>query len=277
MNDQTPKSENKTDSLLECLVYLTAHYGRAKSARALTSGLAYDGKHMRPKLFVEAAERLNIRAKITKKSKIADIPQTVLPAVIILKNEQACVLLKDEKIYDAATGKEKDADLNALEKDFAGYVILTQAKPEFTNPDVADKNDKDVHWFWSLVNANKRTFGMVLLAAVFINLFGLASPLFIMNVYDRVIPNNAVETGWALGIGALVVFVFDWIMRTLRAYLLDLAGRRIDVIATRRIYDQVLNMRLSERPKSSGAFANMLRDFDSVRDFFHIRDNHRFG
>lgn len=109
---------------------------------------------------------------------------------------------------------------------------------------------------------------MVLLGAVFINLFGLASPLFIMNVYDRVIPNNAIETGWALGIGALVVFVFDLIMRSLRAYLLDLAGRRVDVIATRRIYDQVLNMRLCERPKSSGAFANMLRDFDSVRDFF---------
>ena len=270
MGKQTPQKQSNAepDTLLECLVYLTAHYGRAKSARAITSGLAYDGKHMRPKLFVEASERLSIRAKITKKSKISDIPESILPAVIILKDESACVLLKDGKIYDPKTSKERDADLKELEKNYAGYTILTQAKPEFSNPDIADKNDADQHWFWSLVSANKRIFGMVLLAAVFINLFGLASPLFIMNVYDRVIPNNAIETGWALGIGALVVFVFDWIMRTLRAYLLDLAGRRMDVIATRRIYDQVLNMRLSERPKSSGAFANMLRDFDSVRDFF---------
>ena len=89
---------------------------------------------------------------------------------------------------------------------------------------------------------------MALLGAVFINLFALTSPLFIMNVYDRVIPNNAIETGWALGIGALTVFVFDFIMRTLRGYLIDLAGRRTDVIAARRIYDQVLNMKLSGRP-----------------------------
>lgn len=258
----------KTDTLLECLVFLTAHYGRAKSAQALVSGLAYDGHRMRPQLFTEAAERLGIRTKTAKKSKISDIPEAVLPAVIVLEDEEACVLVSKTEIFDPATKSKKAVDLKDLQKRYAGYVILTQAKPEFTNPDAADPDDKSGHWFWSLVNQNSGIFGMVLLGAVFINLFGLASPLFIMNVYDRVIPNNAIETGWALGIGALVVFVFDFIMRSLRAYLLDLAGRRIDVIATRRIYDQVLNMRLAHRPRSSGAFANMLRDFDSVRDFF---------
>ncbi len=257
-----------TDTLLECLVFLTAHYGRAKSAQALVSGLAYDGHRMRPQLFAEAAERLGIRTKTVKKSKISDIPEAVLPAVIVLENENACVLVSKTEIFDPVTQSKKPADLKALQKEYAGYVILTQAKPEFTNPEAADPDDHSGHWFWSLVNQNSGIFGMVLLGAVFINLFGLASPLFIMNVYDRVIPNSAIETGWALGIGALVVFVFDFIMRSLRAYLLDLAGRRIDVIATRRIYDQVLNMRLAHRPRSSGAFANMLRDFDSVRDFF---------
>lgn len=265
---KTEVNSQKVDSLLECLVFLTAHYGRAKSARALTSGLAYDGKNMRPQLFTEAAQRLGLKAQTVKKTKIEDVSEAVLPVVLILKDEKACVLLSADEIYDPQTGKKTKADTAQLQKDFTGYVILTQSKPEFTNPDAADPEDSKQDWFWSLVHQNKSIFGMVLLGAVFINLFGLTSPLFIMNVYDRVIPNNAIETGWALGIGALVVFIFDFIMRSLRAYLLDLAGRRIDVIATRRIYDQVLNMRLSERPKSSGAFANMLRDFDSVRDFF---------
>ncbi len=265
---KTEANSQKIDSLLECLVFLTAHYGRAKSARALTSGLAYDGQHMRPQLFTEAAQRLGLKAQTVKKSKIKDIPVAVLPAVLVLEGEKACVLLSAGEIYDPEKGEKTKIKPAELQKDFTGYVILTQPKPEFTNPDAADPEDVKSSWFWSLVEQNRGIFGMVLLGAVFINLFGLASPLFIMNVYDRVIPNNAIETGWALGIGALVVFVFDFIMRSLRAYLLDLAGRRIDVIATRRIYDQVLNMRLSERPKSSGAFANMLRDFDSVRDFF---------
>ncbi|MCB1720733.1 MAG: type I secretion system permease/ATPase [Alphaproteobacteria bacterium] len=269
--DKKKKPSQKIDALLECLVFLTAHYGRAKSARALTSGLAYNGHSMHPDLFTEAAQRLGLRTQIVKKAKITDISEAVLPAVLILQGKRACVLLSGStapEIYDPATGQKKQVKLRELQQDYAGYCILTQALPEFTNPYAAASEEDHRHWFWSLVNQNKGIFAMVLLGAVFINLFGLASPLFIMNVYDRVIPNNAIETGWALGIGALVVFVFDLIMRSLRAYLLDLAGRRVDVIATRRIYDQVLNMRLCERPKSSGAFANMLRDFDSVRDFF---------
>ena len=270
MSKATAKASEtqEIDSLLECLVFLTVHYGRSKSARALTSGLAYDGRHMSPELFSESAQRLGLKTQVTKKANLFELPKAVLPAVVILNNERACVLVSPQEMYDPQSGKKAKVDLQKLQNDYAGYVILTQAKPEFTNPEAKDLEDREEHWFWSLVEQNRGIFGMVLLGAVFINLFGLASPLFIMNVYDRVIPNNAIETGWALGIGALVVFVFDFIMRSLRAYLLDLAGRRIDVIATRRIYDQVLNMRLSERPKSSGAFANMLRDFDSVRDFF---------
>lgn len=275
MNTTSSKKKTETgtriDSLLECLVFLTSHYGRAKSAQALVSGLPYDGKHMRPNVFKEAAERLGLKVQSVKRAKISDVPHAVLPAVLILKGERACILLSggdEPQIFNPQTGKIEDVTLKALQDDYAGYMILTQPRPEFTNPDARDHEDHKQHWFWSLVDENRGVFGMVLLGAAFINLFGLASPLFIMNVYDRVIPNNAIETGWALGLGALVVFIFDLIMRSLRAYLLDLAGRRIDVIATRRIYDQVLNMRLSERPRSSGAFANMLRDFDSVRDFF---------
>lgn len=254
------------DPLLECLAFLTAHYGRARSGNALVSGLAYDGRAMRPELFCEAAEQQGISAKITKRSDLNSLPGAVLPAVLILKGENAAVLLSPGKVFNPATRAVENVDSEALAKNYAGYVILTRPRPEFSNPDMIDSVAR--HWFWPLARENRGIYGLVLLGAVFINLFGLASPLFIMNVYDRVIPNNAVETGWALGIGALTVFVFDLIMRLLRGYLIDLAGRRIDVIASRRIYDQVLNMRLSHRPKSSGAFANMLRDFDSVRDFF---------
>jgi ATP-binding cassette subfamily C protein LapB len=259
------------DPLLESLVFLTAHFGRAKSADALTSGLAYDNKGMGPLLFCEAAERLGLRAKIVKRD-LRAIPGAVLPAVLILQEQQACVLLavkgKKAKIFLPETGEAADIAFDILQKDYAGYAIFIHPRSEFTNPETAHLADTDRHWFWGLIEENRGIYGMALLGAVFINLFGLVSPLFIMNVYDRVIPNNAIETGWALGIGALVVFVFDFIMRTLRAYLIDVASRRIDVMAARRIYDHVLNMRLAYRPVSSGSFANMLRDFDSVRDFF---------
>ncbi len=261
------------DPLLDCLVFLTSYYGRAKSARAITAGLPYDSKNMGANLFCEAAERLGLKARVVKRNTLQKIIQPVLPAVIILKSEQAAVLLSvndrtaEAKIWSPETQTERVVSLSELNDSYAGYAIYVHTKPEFIDPEAVHRDDTDRHWFWGPFMDMRGVYGRVIVASVFINLFGLTSPIFIMNVYNRVIPNSAIETGWVLGIGALTIFTFDFIMRTLRGYFIDLAGRRIDVITVRRIYDQVLNMRLAGRPASSGSFANMLKDFDTVRDF----------
>lgn len=271
-NKGAPKKNKDDDSLLSCLVFLTRFYGRSKSAESLRAGLPYDERGMSPKVFCESAERLGIKTQVVNRENIKKIPEAVLPVILICENDQAVILLKRDKdevlIYAPDENKKKTISLSDLKHRYAGYAIFVQPRSEFHNPESVHKKDIDRHWFWSVVEENKGIYMMVMVAAIFVNLFALVSPLFIMNVYDRVIPNNAIETGWALGIGALTIFVFDLILRTLRGYLIDIAGRRIDVIAARRIYDQVLNMQIGGKPKSSGVFANMLRDFDTVRDFF---------
>ncbi|MFP4313399.1 MAG: cysteine peptidase family C39 domain-containing protein, partial [Alphaproteobacteria bacterium] len=262
------------DPLLECLVYLTKHYGRAKSGEALVAGLPYEDKNMGPELFCDAAQNTGLKARIVHQPSLNKISNASLPVVMILKNNQACLLLESSKngkkckIFLPETRAVKDLPSHQIANDYAGYAIYVHPDAEFLNPESVDPEDNARHWFWSIIHEARGIYVSVMLASVFINLFVLVSPLFIMNVYDRVIPNNAIETGWALGIGALTVFVFDFVLKTIRAYLIDLSGRRIDVIAGRRIYDQVLNMKLAGRPKSSGVFANMLKDFDSVREFF---------
>ncbi len=272
----SPKDDKKIiqkdDPLLSCLVFLTGFYGRSKSAESLRAGLPYDERGMSPKVFCESAERLGIKTQVVHRDDIQKIPEAVLPVVLICDHDTAVILLKRDEnealIYAPKDNKKVTISLSELKDKYAGYAIFVQPRSEFHNPDTVHKKDADRHWFWSVVEENKGIYMMVMIAAIFVNLFALVSPLFIMNVYDRVIPNNAIETGWALGIGALTIFVFDLILRTLRGYLIDIAGRRIDVIAARRIYDQVLNMQIGGKPKSSGVFANMLRDFDTVRDFF---------
>lgn len=264
---------SSVDPLLECLVFLTAHYGRARSAQALTAGLAYGEGNMKPELFCIAAENINLKAKIVRREQLKKILAPVLPAVLILKNTQACVLLSVNEeehsatIWSPETSSERSVPLTDLKETYEGYAIYVHPKPEFNDAQAPHSEDSDRHWFWGPVLECKSLYMRVAVAAILVNLFALTSPIFIMNIYNRVIPNNAIETGWVLGIGALTVFVFDFIMRSLRGYFIDLAGRRIDVIAGRRIYDQLLNMKLADRPTSSGSFANMLRDFDSVRDF----------
>lgn len=261
-----------TDDLLNCLVFLTRHFGRSKSAEAVIAGLPYDENNMGPDLFCEAAEKIGISAKVVKNNKPHTIKDAVLPVILMMQDMKAFVLLAKDKttltLYDPHKKAEVTLPIADIQQDYTGYSILVRPRAEFTNPDAGSYNQNTDHWFWGIVAANKSTYMMAMLGAVFINIFALTSPLFIMNTYDRVIPNNAIATGWALGIGALVIYGFDLIMRILRAYLIDFAGQRIDVIAARRIFDQVLNMRMAHRPRSSGVFANMLRDFDSVRDFF---------
>ena len=108
---QTDLTKEYVDPLLDCLVYLTAHFGRAKSAQALTAGLAYDARGMGPLLFCEAAERLGLRTRIARRGRLKSISSAALPVVLLLKNNQACILLglrgKTAKIYLPETEAER--------------------------------------------------------------------------------------------------------------------------------------------------------------------------
>ena len=107
----------------------------------------------------------------------------------------------------------------------------------------------------------------VLWAALLINVFALALPIFSMNVYDRVVPNNAVETLWALAVGVALVLGADLFMRLMRGRFVDEASARVDVQLSATLMERVLGMRLEHRPESVGAFASSLRGFEQVRDF----------
>lgn len=89
-----------------------------------------------------------------------------------------------------------------------------------------------------------------------------------MNVYDRVVPNAAMETLWALAIGVLLVLAADFLLRVLRQYFVELAASRLDVTMSAKIMEKVLSIDLTNKPAKSGAFINSLQSFESIRHFF---------
>jgi len=209
----------RNDALLQCLVRLTSHYGRSQSAGSLVADLPYTDKGMGVELFQQAAIKAQIRTKIDKRT-LKSIGEEILPCVLIQNDNQAVIIFElkggKAKIFRAIDNRNVWVKLETLESDYAGYCILTHP---FT-----ERRREGRHWFWSVIRDNRSLYRKVMLAALLINIFGLAGPLFIMNVYDRVIPNNAFETGWVLAIGALTIFVFDFLMRTLRGYFIDLGA-----------------------------------------------------
>jgi ATP-binding cassette subfamily C protein LapB len=123
-------------------------------------------------------------------------------------------------------------------------------------------------WLTAPMRANKATYWKVALAAVFINIFGLLTSLFTMTVYDRVVPNNATSSLVALSIGLGIVIIFDFILKMLRAYFVDHAGANIDRDVGEVVFERLLAMRLELKKGSTGALAGMMRELETLRDFF---------
>jgi len=271
--EDVPVVVQKEDALLEALSWLTKFYGTAFSSETLLAGLPLDEEtFLTPEMFIQAAHKNGYQADLVERS-LSELHEEILPAVLVLNQGASCIVtsLGNGQSYDVYWPVEKRHSQETrafLNQEYTGHVLYIKAKTQTEKTVESELGPDDKHWFWQTVHDNKWIYGRVALTALFINFFALVSPLFIMTVYDRVLPNQSYETGWVLAIGAFFVFSFDFIMRLLRSYFIDVAGRRSDVILGQKIYDHVLDMQLNHKRSSSGAFANNLREFDALRDFF---------
>ena len=122
------------------------------------------------------------------------------------------------------------------------------------------------HWFFGPVLKNKKLYIQVMAASVFINVFALFSAFYIMVVYDRVIPNNAIESLIALTVGILVIVMFDFIMKVLRGLYTDKASAMVDIEVSDKMFDRISrNEQLINQP--TGAVSAVVKEFDSLKDF----------
>jgi ATP-binding cassette subfamily C protein LapB len=262
-----------TDSLLECLSVVCRMHGITISQDALIAGLPLHEGRLSPALFQRAAERANLVSNVLKKP-LEGIRAELLPAILLLKDEESCLFLglDAEKhharvIFPELGDAEVQLPIAELAERYAGYAIVAKPKFKFDQraPGVGKVYLK--HWFWGTLAENRLIYRDIMLAAFLINLFALAMPIFTMNVYDRIVPNRSVETLWVLVVGIALVICADVVLRSIRGYFLDWASHRVDIKLTARIMEQVLGTRFEMRPSSVGSFASNLRAFETIRDF----------
>ena len=267
-----PPHATHADPLLDCLVQLTRLHGKPYTAQALSNGLPLVDQRLTPSLLARAAARAQFSTRIVRRD-LVDVPQGLLPAILILNGNQACLLLKpleDGRFLVQYPESESpvEVDAQSLQQSYAGLMCFVRPQFHFEQRAVQKEvQPRSSHWFWAVVLENKRLYRDALMAAVLINVFALTMPLFSMNVYDRVVPNNAVETLWVLAIGISLVLIFNFVLTTARAYVVDAASKRVDVQLSAQIMERVLDLRMESRPASVGSFAANLRSFESVRDF----------
>jgi ATP-binding cassette subfamily C protein LapB len=261
------------DPLCDCLVIIAQLHSRPISRTTLRAGLPLENNRLTVSLFARAAQRVQLSSRVLKRS-IEKISNLELPSILLLENSKALVLVGIDHQQGQATvilpesgSGQRVVELKALEKIFTGYGIFVQPEYHEKEETVTEMTNKKRHWFWGTLFSSWRIYRDVLVASFLINVLGLVTPFFILNVYDRVIPNNAFETLWVLAIGISITYVFSAVMRGLRGYFIDVAGKKANLEISSMIFEKVLGLKMAVRPQSIGSFANKIQEFDSVRDF----------
>lgn len=263
---------NRADAIAECLVMAARLYGEAVSLEALTAGLPLEDGRLTPALAARAAQRAGLAARLVKTS-LADVKGERLPAILLLADAGACLVLSREGdraqvLLPEAPEAAREIALGELQAGYSGHALLLGRLQRFSAGTASERMADTHHWFWGTLRREVPTYAEVALATVLINVFALATPLFFMNVYDRVVPNQAMETLWVLAVGIAIVLAFDLVLKMVRGYFIDVVGRRADLALSSALFARVMDLRLDQPRQPVGTLANNLREFESLREFF---------
>lgn len=256
--------------LVHSLVSLLRLRGKVLSPTFIMGGTS---SKVTPAACLRMVRRAGVVGHIARRNSLASFSQLILPCIVLLKGERSAVVISlDEStakvIFPEFDEEIVDVSLENLQEEYLGYAIFLTLEKQAEHRVSSLKLGHEKRWFWDVLLHYGPIYKHVVVASIFINLVGIAGSLFAMNVYDRVVPNNAVDTLWVLAVGVTLAYTFDFILRNLRAYYVDVAGRNADVVLSSRLVEKVLTMRFDRKPESTGVMVNNLREFESLRDFF---------
>lgn len=261
-------------ALIEHLALVTQLHGTHISKEAITAQVSRTpDQKVSYQSLGEVLRTHGFENRLSKRE-LVDIPSLATPLVALLKNEEALVITRIEGkgLQRSYHVKQTDGLTQVLSHDelsqkYLGFCWFVKPKVAMDIRSELPEYHLPKAWFWKVIWRFKSYYSQVIVATFLINFLALVSSLYVMNVYDRVIPNKTYETLWVLSIGVMLAIGFELIAKLVRAHLTDIAGKKADLIISSAIFRRVMALRLAEKPASAGSYANNLRDFESVRDF----------
>lgn len=263
------------NSIIAAISLFAKLKGQPVSEEEILTGLPFmrseDGQPIKlnEEQLLRLAEKAGFNALI-RPTPIDEISDLALPIILFLRDGTACVLagINEKSCRIFLPESELTSHLIELESLAKKYLGIAMYLGESTTGEPGRKlSSAKGHWFWQAIKLCLPIYFDVILASFVISIFALVGPLFTMNVYDRVVPNNAVDTLWVLAIGTIVVTVFDAVLKFLRTYFTEIAAKKSDMLISSRIFEKVMNLRMEEAPRNIGSFASNLREYDSIRNF----------
>lgn len=276
-----PAAESATGSAhryLDLVKYLCQEHKLPFAEVSIVKGVPEGYEAQDKQILVRLLEAAGLKSRFVTRS-VANIDPIVLPCVCFSTTGQPLVLIglnrskKQVEYVDAGVPQDRQtASFGSFQAAIGKDVLLASPSADEnasrSEPGAQRSKSKEGHWLWQPIRQNWNSWAQICVAALGINLLGVALPIFVMNVYDRVIPNLAYVTLWTLAIGVAIALVLDMLMRVLRTNILTLAGRRVDMKVAASLFQHAMNIRLLDRKGGAAGIASQIRDFEQVREFF---------
>lgn len=259
------------EPLLAGIQCLLAQQGRALTLEALRYGAPLSAGRLDPERLPDLLRRVDVAGRLVT-IPLDRIDASLLPCLLLLDDGHSLVLTamtgQHCELISPVTGGQQTRSQEELANCYSGRALFAHAQSRQQSRVDNYGEDAHGHWFWARVRSQWKQYFEVVFASMFAAMLAVATALFAMQVYDRVVPTQAEETLWALAIGVFLAIGLECLLRGLRAQLIETSGKRLDLALSRQLFEQAVSLKLAARPGSAGAFASQIRDFDNVREFF---------
>ena len=259
--------ENETLRLEMAVRRVCEANGRRKSVASIRRLVGENFENYGPQEACASLQNLGFEATFVnvsqKQIELQELPLIAFdkeqnPLVLIeRKSDGSYVVIRDKKAKNSEIISQKD-----FENIFSGYIVSIRKLSEF------ELQQKRGHWFFGAFKSSRWLYAQVIIASVISNFLALTTSIFTMTVYDRIIPNSAVDSLIALSIGVVIALSFDFIIRTIRGRFIDKASKAADIEVSNTLFDRVLSLTPAEQSQKTGAMASIIKEFETLREFF---------
>lgn len=256
---------------LQAILLIAKHYRIETSEERIRLQMDWAGASAADEVVKTIARQIGLSVRKSKFSKEMLNPWR-LPVIVVFKDGQVGVVDQADVDHNVSIQMSGDQGLaqsfvaSDLQHEIESVYIL---RPEKSVADARiDEYIKpyESSWFWSIVLRDWKRYVDIMFASLIANILALATIIFSMQVYDRVVPSQSIPTLWVLAGGVLIAAIFEFVLRVARIYLSDIIGKRADLRISDRVFGHTLRIKNSERSKSTGTFISQIRELEGVRE-----------
>lgn len=261
------KHEYQIDPLLVATKFILDFYYGDISFETINGFTPKSDQGFDESCVIDVVTNLGLHA-LKRTIKVKEIPDYFFPSIIFDEMGNPLVALKkvgkQVYIFDPDSKEEKKLHIDKDLKNFKSAIIIFR---ESQKKELIDQTRKK-SWFFGPIKSFWRSYVEIAVLTIFINIFALAIPLFSMNVYDRVVPNNAYETLFVLATGVVIILIFDIIFKSVRNYIIEKTGKKLGLYLEEELMKRILLLQSSYDSLMTGSKANLFRELNQVKDFF---------